>query len=150
LTGALEDWLASGPALAAEEQMRQKLLETRTDDAAGGGTSLGPHRSDVCVRHRGAGMEAAQCSTGEQKALLVAIVLAAAQLQAEDRGHAPLLLLDEVAAHLDSTRRGALFGLVSELGIQAWMTGTDEAIFEPLGARAQRFRVSEGVVVPVA
>jgi len=149
LGGALEDWLAAGPALAAEDQMRQALAESRTKDAAANGTSIGPHRSDVLVRHSGAGLEAARCSTGEQKALLVSIVFAAAQLQAEDRGHSPLLLLDEVAAHLDDTRRDALFEMVAELGVQAWMTGTDEAVFEALGDAAQRFRINNGRVTPV-
>ena len=150
LGGALEDWLAAGPALAAEDQMRAALRASRAKDAAGGGTSIGPHRSDLMVRHSVAGLEAARCSTGEQKALLVSIVFAAAQLQAEDRGHAPLLLLDEVAAHLDDTRRDALFDLVSELGAQAWMTGTDEAVFAPLGDTAQRFRIDNGRITPVA
>jgi DNA replication and repair protein RecF len=149
LGGALEDWLAAGPALAAEDQMRQALSVSRQKDAAANGTSIGPHRSDVLVSHSDAGLEAARCSTGEQKALLVSIVFAAAQLQAEDRGHSPLLLLDEVAAHLDDTRRDALFELVGELGAQAWMTGTDEAVFEALGDAAQRFRIDNGRVTPV-
>ncbi len=149
LGGALEDWLAAGPALAAEDQMRQALSVSRAKDAAANGTSIGPHRSDVLVRHSVAGLEAARCSTGEQKALLVSLVFAAAQLQAEDRGHSPLLLLDEVAAHLDDTRRDALFERVAELGVQAWMTGTDEAVFEALGAAGQRFRIDNGRVTPV-
>lgn len=149
LGGALEEWLAAGPALAAEDQMRQALAASRTKDAAANGTSIGPHRSGVSVHHSDAGLEAARCSTGEQKALLVSIVFAAAQLQAEDRGHSPLLLLDEVAAHLDDTRRDALFELVAELGVQAWMTGTDEAVFETLGSAAQRFRIDNGRVTPV-
>ena len=130
--------------------MRRALRDSRARDSAAGGTSIGPHRSDVAVRHAGTGLEAARCSTGEQKALLVSIIFAAAQLQAEDRGHAPLLLLDEVAAHLDATRRRALFDMVSDLGVQAWMTGTDEAIFAALGDAAQRFRIDNGRVTPVA
>ena len=94
-------------------------------------------------------MAAAHCSTGEQKALLIAIVLAAARLQAAQRGGAPLVLLDEVAAHLDKRRREALFDAVCGLGAQAWMTGTDRALFAPLGDRAQWFAVGNGAVTAV-
>jgi len=149
LEGKLEQWLASGPALSAEDRMRQELRANRASDAASGGTSIGPHRSDLAVHHASTDIEASQCSTGEQKALLVAIILAAAEIQAEERGFAPLLLLDEVAAHLDEARRDALFGHICELGSQAWLTGTDERIFTSLAKQAQWFHIDNGDVTPV-
>ena len=93
-------------------------------------------------------MPAEQCSTGEQKAVLIAIVLADARLQARERNSVPLMLLDEVVAHLDQTRRAALFEAICDLDAQAWMTGTDAALFEPLGLRAQRFRVENAALSP--
>jgi len=146
LTGALEDWLAEGPALAAEERMRAALQASREDDFGMGSAGVGPHRSDLAVRHTGNGAEAARCSTGEQKALLVSLVLAAARLQARERGHMPLLLLDEIAAHLDPERLAALFDLLSDLGAQAWMTGTDPRLFAAWGDRAQMITVREGTL----
>jgi DNA replication and repair protein RecF len=92
------------------------------------------------------GLEASQCSTGEQKALLVRIILAATSLNAREKGQIPLLLLDEVAAHLDTTRRKALFDTICKMGIQAWMTGTDELIFRSLGTRAQHFSISDAKI----
>ena len=102
---------------------------------------MGPHTSDIIVRHAANGTEARQCSTGEQKALLISIIIAATRLIAQERGQAPLLLLDEIAAHLDIIHRNALFKIISEMGIQAWMTGTDELIYSSLGTRAQRFKI---------
>jgi DNA replication and repair protein RecF len=93
-------------------------------------------------------MPADLCSTGEQKALLIALVLATARVMAAERGTAPMLLLDEVAAHLDAERREALFAALLSLGGQAWMTGTDRAVFDPLGDRAQVFAVADGEVNP--
>ena len=94
-------------------------------------------------------MPAAKCSTGEQKALLLGIVLAHAHLVSERAGRTPLVLLDEVAAHLDETRRLALFDLLDRLGCQAFVTGTDDRIFLPLGERAERFNVSCGTILPL-
>jgi len=148
LGGALEDWLAAGPALDAEDNMRAALAKCRCEDAVSGSTSIGPHRSNVLVHHSDTGLDAAHCSTGEQKALLVSLVFATAMLQAEVRRHAPLLLLDEVAAHLDDARRDALFDLVAQMGAQAWMTGTDEAVFAPFGDTAQRFCIEDGRISP--
>jgi DNA replication and repair protein RecF len=147
LAGELETWLADGPALAAEERMKARLAATRDFDAENGSASVGPHRSDFAVRHMGNGSEAARCSTGEQKALLVGLVLAAARLQARERGHMPLLLLDEIAAHLDLERLAALFDLLFEMGAQAWMTGTDARLFQAWGNRAQSFDVQQGRIV---
>lgn len=147
LTGELESWLAEGPALAAEERMKARLAATRDYDAENGSASVGPHRSDFAVRHMGNGSDAQRCSTGEQKALLIGLVLAAARLQARERGHMPLLLLDEIAAHLDRERLAALFDLVCEMGAQAWMTGTDARLFSAWGNRAQSFDVQQGRIV---
>jgi len=148
VTGTVESWLGAGPALAAEDALRQSLRESRRVDAAGGGAAVGPHKSDLDARHQAKDMPAALCSTGEQKALLLAIVLANARLLAAETGTAPLLLLDEVAAHLDGERRHALFDEILALEAQAWMTGTDAAMFAPLGGTAQRFRIENGTAVP--
>ena len=109
----------------------------------------GPHRSDLVVRHKISGAPAAQCSTGEQKALLIALVLGSARMRAQEQGSAPMLLLDEIAAHLDSRRLGALFDEILGLGAQVWMTGTDSGLFEPLAGRAQFFSVAEATVTAV-
>ncbi|MGO8869031.1 MAG: DNA replication/repair protein RecF [Alphaproteobacteria bacterium] len=148
LQGTLEGWLDEGPALAAEERFRALLAASRAEDAVAGSAKDGPHRSDLAVSHRASGMPAALSSTGEQKALLLSLVLAHARLETLERGSAPLLLLDEVAAHLDRVRRTALYEELAALGSQAWLSGTDEAMFESLGAGAQHFRVVDGNVVP--
>ncbi|WP_267350524.1 DNA replication/repair protein RecF [Sphingomonas sp. GM_Shp_2] len=113
------------------------LMTGRRRDAAAGRTLVGPHRADLIVTHAGKGQAAALCSTGEQKALLLGIVLAHAELVAARRGAAPVLLLDEVAAHLDPGRRAALFARLEGRG-QVWMTGTEAALFEGVGADATR------------
>jgi DNA replication and repair protein RecF len=147
LVGAVEEWLAEGPALAAEERFREALQSARTDDAFAGGASVGPHRSDIVVRHRERGTVADQLSTGEQKTLLLGLVLAHARLISAERGAAPLLLLDEVAAHLDERHRHALYGEIRALGAQVWLTGTDAALFEGLGDKAQFFAVAGAALV---
>jgi len=144
--GAVERWLDTMPALAAEEALRDRLAAARRHDAETGGAAWGPHRSDFAVTHLGRGLPAAECSTGEQKALLIAVVLAQARLQAAVRGAPPVLLLDEVAAHLDAVRRAALFDEILALGAQAWLTGTDEALFAPLGDDAQFLRVRDAAI----
>ncbi|MFM7028034.1 MAG: DNA replication/repair protein RecF [Chakrabartia sp.] len=131
---------AIGPDFAAQ------LAAHRPRDAAAGRTLLGPHRSDLLVTHLGKGQAAARCSTGEQKALLLGIVLAHADLVAERQGRPPLLLLDEVAAHLDPLRRAALFDRLARQGGQVWMTGTEPALFEEAGAHATRLVVRNGGV----
>ncbi len=145
-TGHVEDWLDEGPALAAEDRLRLRLAECRTEDAEAGRTTIGPHRSDFAVTHLEKGMPAELCSTGEQKALLIAVVLADARLQAAERGVAPLLLLDEVAAHLDVGKRRALFEEVRTLGAQAWLTGTDRTLFADLEPYAQFFTVADATL----
>jgi len=147
LKGTIETWLGEMPALAAEERFRSLLVDSRRRDAEAGGAIDGPHRSDLTAHHRIKGMPAAQCSTGEQKAMLIAIVLADAWLQHESRS-APILLLDEVAAHLDEARRRALFDELLTLGTQAWLTGTDAHLFDPLGRHAQHFRVFDATIHP--
>jgi len=136
----LEGWTGSGDTLAAD------LAQGRRRDAAAGRTLAGPHRTDLAVTHLGKLQPAALCSTGEQKALLLGLVLAHADLVAERTGHPPILLLDEIAAHLDPSRRAALFERLAGKG-QVWMTGTEEALFEGLGAGASRLLVSGGRVV---
>ncbi len=126
--------------------VRARLEQTRLRDAETGRTLFGPHLGDMDVRHTAKRAEARDCSTGEQKALLISIVLAHAWALTEERdGLAPVLLLDEIAAHLDRKRRTALFEEVVALGAQAWMTGTDLSLFEGLGARADIIAVASGV-----
>lgn len=129
MTGTVEELLAAGSALQVEEMLAYQLSESRLRDAETGGAASGPHKSDLQVRFAAKDMPADQCSTGEQKALLIGIVLAHARLIAAERGAPPVLLLDEIAAHLDENRRSALFDLLASLGGQAWMTGTDSALF---------------------
>jgi DNA replication and repair protein RecF len=137
-TIAAEGW--SGKDLAAE------LRTGRSRDAAAGRTLAGPHRQDLAVTHEGKGMPAARCSTGEQKALLLGLVLAHAELVAARRAEPPILLLDEVAAHLDPGRRAALFDRLAGRG-QVWMTATEPALFDGIGP-ATRFHVHPGGVLP--
>lgn len=146
LEGTVETWLDEGPALEVESRLRRALSAGRSVDGRTGGAAEGPHRSDLLVRHGDKDMPAAHCSTGEQKALLISLVLAQARIQTSARGWAPLLLLDEVVAHLDETRRRALFDTVCALGAQAWMTGTDQSLFAGLGERGQFFRVQDAAV----
>lgn len=148
--GIVEDWLAEMPALAAEEKLRRLLQERRFIDRDAGAATEGPHRSDFAVWHCAKDQAAAHCSTGEQKALLIAITLANARLIRERKGFAPLLLLDEVSAHLDATRRTALYGEILALGGQAWLTGTDLDLFKGLRERAEFFAVADGAVMPQA
>lgn len=144
LDGEIDRWLVGTPALQVEDRIRATLAAARV----GGQEAEGPHRTDLAVTHVAKTMPAAQCSTGEQKALLVGIVLAHARLQAIDEHAAPILLLDEVAAHLDDRRRAALFEAVFDLGGQAWLTGTDLSTFAPIADRARLFDVADGRVRP--
>ena len=148
LVGEVDTWLSEGPALAAEDRLRAVLAAARGRDRAAGRTEHGPHRSDLKVSHIDKNMPAARCSTGEQKALLIAIILAHAHLLTLDRGAAPVLLLDEVAAHLDDGRRAALAARILDLGAQAWLTGTDDSLFENFRGAAQFLQVADAAVRP--
>jgi DNA replication and repair protein RecF len=123
-----------------------ELVRGRARDAAAGRTLAGPHRTDLAVTHLGKGQPASLCSTGEQKALLLSIVLAHADLVAERSGSRPILLLDEVAAHLDPRRRAALFERLEAGGGQVWMTGTESALFADVGSPGTHFEVAEGII----
>lgn len=139
------DRLVAEAGEAAIGALREALEAARLRDAESRRTTVGPHVSDLCARHTAKRMDACDCSTGEQKALLISIVLANSWEIARTRnGHAPLLLLDEIAAHLDARRRGALFDEILALGAQAWLTGTDLSLFESLGSRADIFLVEAG------
>jgi DNA replication and repair protein RecF len=144
----VERWLDEAPALAAETRLRGALAASRRIDAETGGAAVGPHRSDLVVRHGTTGRMAASCSTGEQKALLIAMVLAGARAQAAARRALPLVLLDEIAAHLDRRHRAGLFDLVTAIGAQTWYTGTERGVFQPLAGRAQFLTVDNAVVTP--
>lgn len=147
LEGAIEDSLATMPALEAEDAYARTLRATRERDRGAGRTLDGPHRSDLIVVHGPKQIAARLCSTGEQKALLIGLVLAHAELlTARQEGAAPILLLDEITAHLDRHRRAALFDEIIRLKAQAWMTGTDVSAFEDLTGRAQFWAVDEGHV----
>jgi DNA replication and repair protein RecF len=143
LTGEWEQMAAAGAEIAdIEAKLATALAAARPRDAAAGRALTGPHRGDLAVIHAEKDRPAAECSTGEQKALVLNLVLAqAARLARADSGPSPILLLDEVAAHLDRRRRGALFDEIEALGLQAFLTGTDEHLFEDLKGRAQGVRV---------
>lgn len=145
--GAIEGWLENGhSALEAEAKLAARLMEMRPIDAAAGRALEGAHRVHLHVVHSEKSMLAERCSTGEQKALLLSIVLAAARARAAWCGLPPILLLDEVVAHLDVDKRGALFDLIKASRIQAWMTGTDAADFQGLGGYATHLKISGGMV----
>ena len=149
LAGEIETLLFGGPALAVEEHYREILRDNRSRDARAGRTLIGPHTSDLRVRHGPKQADAERASTGEQKALLTGLVLAHAALVANMSGMAPILLLDEIAAHFDIARRERLFQDLLALGGQVWMTGADPAVFATLGGRASIFAVAGGQVAKV-
>lgn len=146
----LDDRLATDmlttAAVDVEHEFSARLRENRPLDGAAGRTLEGPHLADLLVRHRDKNMAASSCSTGEQKALLIGLIFAHARLLERQNGPKPILLLDEVAAHLDDRRRQALFDEICDLGLQAWMTGTDRHLFQGLGERAQWYSVTPGMV----
>ena len=146
LDGVIEAMIGTAPAVDIETAFITRLAENRGRDRAAGRTLEGPHRSDLTVTHRPKAMPAALCSTGEQKALLTGILLSQARLVAEMTGATPVLLLDEIAAHLDPGRRAALFSILIDLDCQAFLTGTDAALFSSLEGRAQFLDVKTGTV----
>ena len=144
--GEIEALVAAKPAVQVEDEYRRILNDSRGLDRAAGRSLRGPHRSDLAVVHGPKGMPAGDCSTGEQKALLIGLVLAQARAVKAEAGVAPLLLLDEVAAHLDRARRGSLLEALAALGSQSWMTGTDAQLFEAIGRAGAVFTVEDGSV----
>jgi DNA replication and repair protein RecF len=136
--------LAEGPALAVEDWLRDELAAQRAHDAAAGSSAVGAHRADMGLQDAATGLPTEQASTGQQKALLVGVVLGHAALLAEARGAAPLLLLDEPTVHLDAERRAALFAALERLPAQAFLTAADRDVFLPLRGRAEAFRVAAG------
>jgi len=148
LDGWMEKLLPHHSAIEIEDRYRALLKDNRARDAAAGRTLDGPHLSDLSVTHAGKGIAASQASTGEQKALLIRLVLAHAGLIKDMTGFAPLLLLDEIIAHLDPTRRAALYDALANLSAQVWMTGADPAAFGDIVGRAQVFVVRSGAVEP--
>ena len=151
--GALSARLAAAPEgafaralIALDGGDPAPLGPARARDAAAGRTLAGPHRADLRVTHQAKGQPAGLCSTGEQKALLIGLILAHAELVAERTRRRPVLLLDEIAAHLDPLRRQALFERLGAAGGQVWMTGTEAALFDGVGADATRLVVANGQV----
>ncbi|WP_120500260.1 DNA replication/repair protein RecF [Roseovarius sp. EL26] len=138
----LELTLSEGEMPESESDFRDALSESRFRDLAAGRTLIGPHRADLYGVYAAKGVPARDCSTGEQKALLVSLILANARALTRNFGAPPILLLDEVAAHLDAGRRAALYDELCALGAQAWMTGTGPELFTELGERAQHIEVT--------
>ena len=146
VTGALEEALSMRKALEVEGWFRTLLLESRERDSEAGGAEAGPHKSDLNVIYSSKEMPIGQCSTGEQKALLTGLVLAHAQLICAERGEPPILLLDEIAAHLDEWRRAALYGILERLKAQVWMTGTEAGLFKAVKEQALFFSVKGSAI----
>jgi DNA replication and repair protein RecF len=148
LDGWMEKLIPEHPAIEIEERYRAVLRDNRVRDAAAGRTSDGPHLTDLKVSYAHKGIAAADASTGEQKALLIGLVLAHGRLIAEMTGFAPILLLDEIVAHLDPARRAALHVELAQLGGQVWMTGADPALFIEVGDDAMIVEVASGRLEP--
>jgi DNA replication and repair protein RecF len=148
LDGWIERLLPDHPASEIEDRYRAVLRDNRSRDAAAGRTTDGPHLTDLAVTYAPKNIPASDASTGEQKALLIGLVLAHAGLIAEMTGSSPLLLLDEIVAHLDPARRSALYEALERLGAQVWMTGADPLAFAEIADRAEVFEISPGRVLP--
>ncbi len=146
ISGETETLAGSRPAVQAEDDYRQLLARNRGADRAAGRALIGPHRSDLIVSHGPKSMPAHLCSTGEQKALLIGLVLAQAKAVQAMVGGAPMLLLDEIAAHLDKARRMGLFELLKALDTQVWMSGTESQYFDGIGASAVVYEVQNGTL----
>ena len=147
IDGVLEAWLSQAPALTVEDLFRERLRAERALDAASGRCTTGAHRSDFSGRYREKDVPAALASTGEQKALLIAIILAHAELLRAATGDGPILLLDEITAHLDESRRAALFERIGSRGLQAWMSGTDAGSFRVLEGLSLHLHVGGGKII---
>jgi DNA replication and repair protein RecF len=144
ISGDIEDMVAKLPALDAEDRYKKQLQDNRNIDKGAGRTLVGPHRSDLVVRHGPKDIAADEGSTGEQKALLIGLVLAQTEAIRAVTGSAPVLLLDEIAAHLDKARRTALFAHLDQLKVQAWMTGTERELFDGASASTVVYHVDNG------
>jgi DNA replication and repair protein RecF len=146
VSGDIEGWLETMPAVAVEDRFASVLADSRAVDAVAGGASIGPHRSDLKVKHLDNELAAEVCSTGEQKMLLLAIVLTFARLCSLLQSRTTILLLDDVASHLDQHHRMVLFQEICDLGLQVWLTGTDVSIFRELSGRAQFFTINHATL----
>ena len=147
LEGTVESLCLDRSALETEEKIQCILKQSRGEDARLGGSQVGPHQTQVQFFHMDRKKFAEFCSTGEQKALLLSLILANCRLHKLNKGRTPILLLDEVIAHLDEERRETLYKEILELGIQCWMTGTDQRVFLPFGDKAQYFFVQNGNIL---
>lgn len=145
--GTIEELLQNMPAVEVEKMFAYQLKQSRALDAKTGGAASGPHKSDLSVIYAAKKMPAAHCSTGEQKALLIGLILAHGRMMTAERGSPPVLLLDEVAAHLDEGRRSALFERLLDLGGQVWMSGTDSILFDSIARKAQFFDVESARIL---
>lgn len=146
--GHMEEWIAARSSLEAEDKIREHLHAARAKDALHGGTSQGPHKTDVRFLYNNTSREAEHCSTGEQKALLLSMTIALCRLHQKIFQRSPILLLDEVVAHLDFGRRQDLFKEIETLHLQSWLTGTDQNVFLPFVHQAQFFECHPGRMVP--
>ena len=146
ISGTLEELLGSATALETEDAFKYQLTQSRAQDAITGGATTGPHKSDLLITYAEKNMPASQCSTGEQKALLIGIILAHAVLIKAEKGTPPILLLDEIAAHLDENRRNALYEMLITLKTQIWLTGTDRNLFQSIEHTAQFFEIDNKYV----
>jgi len=146
LNGWIEQLVGDHPAIEIEDRYRAVLRDNRARDAAAGRTLDGPHLTDLTVTFPLKNIPAAEASTGEQKALLIGLVLAHAGLLADMTGFAPVLLLDEVVAHLDPARRAALYDALGRLESQVWMTGADPAAFGEVASQADVFSINASAV----
>jgi len=146
--GTIEELLENTPAVEVEKLFAYQLQQSRPKDAIVGGAATGPHKSDLSVVYAAKNVAAAHCSTGEQKALLIGLILSHGRMMMAERGAPPVLLMDEIAAHLDEDRRYALFERLQSLGGQVWMTGTDPILFESIIGKAQCFDVETAQINP--
>ena len=145
--GTVEELLRNSPALEVEKMFAYQLEQSRAKDAQTGGAATGPHKSDLQVIYADKNMPASHCSTGEQKALLIGLILAQSRLMHAERNAPPVLLLDEVAAHLDEDRRAKLFEILLSLGGQVFMTGTDKILFSSIGDKATFFNIENAKIL---
>ena len=147
MTGQIENWVSQSSALQVEDRIKEELESSRANDAYTKKTKIGPHTSKLQVTYAEKNQLAEFCSTGEQKAMLISLVLSHCQLQLAECGKPVLLLLDEIAAHLDKKKRSALFNILDQSGCQAWLTGTDPFLFKEIKGQARFFQVGDGKIM---